>query len=191
MILFCSVLVLTLIMIYFGIKFLIKFLKAKEIISFPVQENEISFHIPKKGRYSLCILGGTAVNNLSVNIYSAVTSKFVVLTESFLKYKFNRSGKLGTTYLDFDIYEKGEYLLKVNNIDSLSVKMSMLKSVAMFESNVHRDRIVLLIREYSSPLHFIYSLLLLITGLGLFLLNIVYLLYTMGIIVPGSYHHNV
>lgn len=191
MVIFCIVFVLTLIMLYFGIKFLIKFLKAKEIISFSLQKDEVPFHIPKKGRYSLCVLGGFTVSNLSVSISSIVTSKFVVLSESFFKYKFNSGGRSGTTYLDFDIYEKGEYLLKVNNSASLSVKMSMLKSVAMLEDEVERDRIFILIKEYSSPLHFIYSLLLLIIGLGLFLLNIVYLLYTMGIIVPGSYQQNV
>jgi hypothetical protein len=170
-------------MLFFGFKFSKLFFKAKDIILYPIQETDKSFNLSKVGKYSICLLGGGTIKHFSVNIISNVDENINVVN-SFFKYKFTKNGVLGVSYFDFDIKQKGNYLLRINNPNQLSVKSSMLKSRSFFENEIEVNKLSILIKEYSSPFHFIYSLLLIIIGLMIFLLNIVYLLYNLGIIRP-------
>ena len=168
-------------MYFFGYKYHKKFFRSKEISLFRFSESNKQIHLDK-GKYSIALLGGGTISNFSISIFSEVKNKNVSIFESLLKYRFHKNGMLGTNYYEFNIDESGEYLVQVGDGKNISVKSSMLKSVSLFQREMPIGRLSILIKGYSSPLHFIFALLLFILGSMLLMLNVAYLLYKLGIV---------
>jgi len=142
----------------------------------------VEFTIPKPGRYTISLVGGFRVTGFYINIISP-SQKAVEISEMFSKLKFYKNANLAVTYYEFEAEEAGAYSIRTIT-DKLLVKPSALLSKSLFEKEVPHSKLYLLIKEYASPLHFIFSLILIFTGVFLLLLNVCYLLYKLQIIVP-------
>jgi len=183
-ILFIAVLIPGLAMLWYGIKFGRKVTGIKEIAYFKLQEEWVEFIIPKPGRYTVSLAGGLRAKGFYVNIISP-SNKAVEIIEMFLKPQFSKNIYPAVTYYEFEAEEAGVYTLRAIT-DKFSVKPSALLSKSLLEKEVPHSKLSLVIREYASPLHFIFSLILLFFGVFVVLLDTCYLLYKLKIIVPPN-----
>jgi len=183
-IVFIAGLITSLTTLWYGIKFGRKVGSSKEIAYFKLQEEWIEFTIPKQSKYTVSLVGGLRVKGFYINIISP-SLKAVEITEMFLKLKFYKNTNLAVTYCEFEAEEVGAYSIRTIT-DKLSVKPSALLSKSLFEKEVPLTKLSIVIKEHVSPLHFIFSLLLIFIGVSFLLLNVCYLLYKLQIIVPTN-----
>lgn len=182
--------ILSIVLIFIGINFFNTYFKSKEIIHFKLYKDHSIFKINKLGRYSVCIIGGGAIENFHITIRSIKNSDLLQIKESFLKARFSKNAQIGTAYYDFYVLEVGEYLIKIESIDQLSVKHSMLRLISSFETKTAISNISILIKEYYSPYRFVIGLVLQIIGFMIFSLSIGYYLFKIGIIVPTKFRNH-
>ena len=119
-----------------------------------------------------------------ITIKSIKSGNLLETKEAFFKARFMKNEGIGTTYYDFYVAEVGDYSLKVECINNLSIKTSMLKLISFFENRKPINSISILIKEYSSPYYFLIGLVFTIVGFIVLLLDICYYLYKLGIIEP-------
>ncbi|CAM3810594.1 GOLD domain-containing protein [Flavobacterium gelidilacus] len=157
--------IIGLIMSFFGSKMLIEIYKNKIISELKLTENEINFD--KIGLYSICVVGGGYSNNLG-NFETKITSKGIIIintVESKPKFKFHYKGRLANEFYKFEIENPGIYNIKINNIEHLEVKESMLFSKRYFQKKLPTEKIGLIVKETSPNSKFIIGLLMTILGL--------------------------
>ncbi|WP_395057899.1 hypothetical protein [Flavobacterium sp.] len=176
--------IFSVILFFLGLRFSAIFFKSKEIIQFTLVEDENIFQINTDGKYSVCIVGGGSIENFNITIKSIENGNLLETKETFFKARFMKNGGVGTVFYDFYVAEVGDYSLKVECINNLSVKTSMLKSISSIEKRKAINEISILIKEYSSPYHFILGLVFSIIGLMILLLDTSFYLYKLGVIVP-------
>jgi len=181
LVLCCVCVVLCLGIIYFGVRKIMRYYNAKEICTLKISDTNVKFDIFNRGAYSISIVGGGAIKYFSP-IISTDSNLAVEVNEIFFKHKFYKNGKLGVTQYYFMAENSGSYNFKVNNIDNIAVKPSMLKSLSYFEKNVDSKNLYIVIREYVSPVTYIVGLLFSFIGTFTFFLVITYLLYLQGVI---------
>ncbi len=123
--------VVGIILLFFGIKWSWKSLKAKEIIQFPFSQDQTQFKIEKTGLFSLCILGG----------------RYLANSGGFGAQIFRKNMKMGVEFFHFTISQSGGYILHLENQEDLIVKTSMIKIKQLFQSPQLTENLQVLIKE--------------------------------------------
>jgi len=154
-------------MFLLGIKWMIISMSKKDIINFNINDTQKEFKIEKEGFFSICIIGGGYVdgsNGFRIIIENTTTSKKIYPTEKTMKYRFRKNWKLGVEFSQFKVNEPGKYLIVIQNIQSLIIKPSMLRSKRFFQKKLSTEFIEVLIKESTSTSKKILSIVFLIVG---------------------------
>jgi len=138
------------IMFIIGGYWIIQKLRCKVIIQASAIEKEISFNIEKEGVYCLGILGCGNIEN----IYSLNASILNVAsnTEEKIEYykimpRFSKNMNIGVELGNFIISKKGNYKLKLQNMESIVAKDSMVKFIQLIQSKKELKSLTVLIKE--------------------------------------------
>lgn len=126
--LFIGIGLMSLVMLYYSIKYLIKSYRCKTIIEFPLDSIKHELEFKTIGLYSFCFIGAKHVSNdgtFNAMIYNR-NNVSVRLNTSFPNYTFRKKGIYGIEFYKFRIKEAGRYTLQLTNHTGLKVNQSML-----------------------------------------------------------------
>lgn len=154
-------------MFLLGLKWTINSITKKEIVQFNINEGEKVFQISKKGTFSICIIGGGFVvgsDGFRTIIEHLNTSKKIFPIENTIKYKFRKNRKLGVEYAQFRTDEIGEFMIKLQNVQHLIIKPSILGSKRSFQQKLPTDLILVLIKESISTSKKLFSIIFVVLG---------------------------
>ena len=157
-------------MLFFGVKWILKTLKAKEIIEFPLMEGERDVEIKRTGLFALYILGVRSVDyspHFKIKIENRENGKTVTSKENAVQMRFHKKQKMGIEYLNFSISMIGVYKIKIEKPENLIVKQTMLRTIIPFQSSSPIENIQLLIKETVPISQKILGIIFLIVGLNL------------------------
>jgi len=181
---FFTFLIISLLLLILGIDKHRRLSDVKEIDYFPLNGQIQPVFFSKNGSYSVVLFGGTNIENFLLDIFFINDGEKVKLSESKIKSRVIKNGVIGVAFYEFTIKRQGKYGLHVKNYDNLSVKVSSMKLFDTFQSIIPIKKLSISIREYSSPLNSLFATLSIIVGLMLLILDITFLLYKIGILVP-------
>lgn len=156
-------------MFFYGVKIILKKFKCKNPIAeidFTEKSNEINFEQP--GLYSICFIGGSYANNtgdLDVNITK--DGEDLEIFEKQMKVNFLYKTKIGTEFYQFEIENTGSYKIQFKNIDDLELKASKLITKRSFQKKLPIENIGIIVRETTSNLMYIMSILLMVFGFNI------------------------
>lgn len=164
-----------LVLMYFGIYNLYKYLSYKEIAfwKYPISESN-SFEIKEKGLYSISILGGKKIVNLGkfkIEVYGYNTKEIIPIEENKLMFTFKYKGKDALEYSSIEL-DIGKYDINIFNHSDLLIRHSKLRiSNIIHQKESHQFEI--LIRSTIHSRRKIISIIALVIGANMFLWSIV------------------
>lgn len=159
-----------------------RYYQAKEIGIFSFEEQRKTIQIHKEGWFSIVVLGGSNIDNLSIRILSANESKAVQIERNFPRNLYNTKGKVGLEFFDFYIHFPGSYTFEIENPDAVTVSKSSRSLFRMQEHLPAKERLSFLIKELSSPADCVIGNVLRGLSIGLFLLAVVSSLISLKIL---------
>ena len=143
-------LLVSLAILFIGLKWTIAGLRNKTVGKFQFDENQHTFTIIKSGIYSINIIGAGWSENQG-SFFPAVrleeTNKSLELTIPFMSYRSMTGGNKMTEYAQFTAEISGSYTLQCKNTADLSAKESMLMSKRIFQSDIHPSYLGICIKQ--------------------------------------------
>ncbi len=162
-------LVIGIILLYFGGKWIIKMLKPKEYAELTVEDTEMPFFIEAPGLFSVGFVGGKYVripDEFLIEIKDQHNQQPLQLTKKTLKYTFLRKWRPGVEGFHFNIQSAGEYVVSIRNLDKVVV------SKIIFSKPLPTEQILVVIRESLSLPKRVMGIIFITLGINMFVWGI-------------------
>lgn len=163
------------ILLFFGVKWIVKLFQLKDVVEFPIVEGIKEFEINKTGLYAVCIVGGAYIKyseGFNIQILNVQNGKQLDLKENSLKPIFRKKVGTGVEYLQFNIQHIGRYKIEIHHAEKLIVKKSMLKIKQLFPSQ-SLDSIEILIQGKMPVGEYISGIVFLVLGANMALWGVI------------------
>ncbi len=153
-----------LVMLIFGTKLLLQLDRGRTISNLELRQtiNEVDFE--KKGRYSICVVGGYANNTGDFRVVILNNGKQISLNHNPVQLSFPKNGVLISEFCSFEITSPGKHVIQFENIHDLEVKSSRLISNKFLQSEQSTSTINLLVRETQPGIKVLGGILLMVLG---------------------------
>jgi len=149
---------------------LLQFHRLKTIHESRLEDEKSEFEISQTGRFAINIVGGWGIKNLECMnpILTRNGSQTTIsLKPIFLKPQFFHNGKRARECFSFEIFEPGQFLIKLGETSSLDVKKSSLFLMSLVESDIPHEKLNILIRQSIPPLKLMLGIFFLVIGANL------------------------
>ncbi|WP_405292659.1 hypothetical protein [Algibacter sp. Ld11] len=155
-------------LLIYSIRILIKSSKNKQVAEFALDSEIKLIELNSTGLYSLCFLGARFLDNkgkFSAELKSE-NGNVIKLNKTFPNFPFTQNGERGLEFWNFEISEKGKYILTFKNLTDLIAKESMLISKRMLQKNIKPESLKILLKETIPTKNKVFSIIGLVLGVN-------------------------
>jgi hypothetical protein len=171
---FLSMMLIGTLAAFIGLKYILRFYRARAIFEAGLHDGEFAFEVEKKKRYGVFIIGGFYLSSAAgygVRIREKHGQEIPMRTSAFKTRLLFQSRRI-MEYQYFEA-EPGSYILTQEGSENLHVKRHRHPFFRLFTSPLSKDRLGILIREVISPLQFGLSIVGVVLGLQCLLWGII------------------